>query len=219
MNNFHRLTWDFSEQQTTVDYLNVTILIHKGNINFNLFEKQLNLYLYIPPLSAQPPRVLTGMVMDNCHRIYTLVSDADDRGKHLTNFFNRLTRRGYQQGTLLLLFARAALRAHSGISQTKIHCDKEAGPTFYHVQYHPDAPTSSTLQRHWKNEFSKPCFKKPFSKIRNLKGIKTGISRMIVAYNRPPNLGNILSCKNLSKASPNHLAVLLHQEFIRFTRY
>ena len=91
MNNFHGLTWEFSEQQTTADYLDVTILIHKGNIKFNLFQKQLNLYLYIPPLSAHPPGVLTSMLMGNCHRIYTLVSDVNDRSKNLTNFFNCLT--------------------------------------------------------------------------------------------------------------------------------
>ena len=219
MNNFHGLTWEFSERQTTVDYLDVTVSIYEGKIHFDLFEKALNLYLYIPPLSAHPPGVLTGMVMGNCHRIYSLVSNTDDQRRHLTNFFNRLIRRGYNRGTLLPLFQRAALRARTGISQTKVHRHKEAGPTFYHLQYHPNDPTSSTLQHHWKNEFSEPIYEKPFADIRNRKGVKTGITRMIVAYSRPPNLGNILSRKNLSKAPPEHLAVSLHQEVRRSAGY
>ena len=87
MNNYHGLTWEFSKRTDKVDYLNVTISINNNKITFDLYKKSLNLYLYIPPLSAHPPGVLSGLVLGNCHRIYTLVSKPKDQRRHLTNFF------------------------------------------------------------------------------------------------------------------------------------
>ena len=92
MNNYHGITWEFSDRLNKVDYLDVTISINNGKITLDLFEKALNLCLYIPPLSAHPPGVLAGLVMGNCHRIYTLVSKLEARRSHLTNFFQRLLR-------------------------------------------------------------------------------------------------------------------------------
>ena len=50
-----------------------TLTIVNGKIVTGLYEKALNLYLYIPPHSAHPPGVLTGLVLGNAHRIYTLL--------------------------------------------------------------------------------------------------------------------------------------------------
>ena len=49
MNAFPGLTWDFSEQSKTVDFMDMTITIKNSNmIEATLFEKRLNLHLYIP---------------------------------------------------------------------------------------------------------------------------------------------------------------------------
>ena len=79
MNNFHGLIWEFSKHTDRVNYLDVTMELSDGQIKFALFEKNLNLYLYIPPLSAHPPSVLAGLVLGNCHHIYTLVSEKADQ--------------------------------------------------------------------------------------------------------------------------------------------
>ena len=51
MNKFPGLTWEFSEPSTSVDFMDMTITINKSNkIETTLFEKRLNLHLYIPPL-------------------------------------------------------------------------------------------------------------------------------------------------------------------------
>ena len=212
MNNYHGLTWEFSERTDKVDYLDVTISINNGKTTFDLYEKSLNLYLYIPPLSAHPPGVLSGLVLGNCHRIYTLVSKPEDQRRHLTNFFRRLLRRGYQRSTLLPLFQRASSNAHNPRPSTITNIITEASPAFFHTQYHPDAPKSSVIQHHWKTQFASPPFERPFSEVKNLKGVKTGIKRLIIAYSRPSNLCNILSRKDMLKTSPHHLAVSLHQE-------
>ena len=66
-----RLRWDFSLQQTTIDFLDLTIMISVGNpIDTRLYEKALNLYLYLPPASAHPPGVLKGLIYGGCCRIH-----------------------------------------------------------------------------------------------------------------------------------------------------
>ena len=63
MNSFPGLTWEFSERSKTVDFMDMTITINNSNmIDTTLFEKRLNLHLYIPPHSAHPPGLLPGIV-------------------------------------------------------------------------------------------------------------------------------------------------------------
>ena len=63
MNSFPGLTWEFSERAKTVDFMDMTISINDSNkIETTLFEKRLNLHLYIPPHSAHPPGLLPGIV-------------------------------------------------------------------------------------------------------------------------------------------------------------
>ena len=55
MNTFPELTWEFSERSNTVDFMDMTITINNSNkIETTLFEKKMNLHLYIPPHSAHP---------------------------------------------------------------------------------------------------------------------------------------------------------------------
>ena len=56
MNNFFGLTWDFIGPSDTVDYMDLTISVRGTRIHTTLFEKKLNLYLYIPPPFGSPAR-------------------------------------------------------------------------------------------------------------------------------------------------------------------
>ena len=55
MNNYPGQTWEFNTPTNKVDFMDLTISITNGNISTSLFEKPLNLHLYIPPHSAHPP--------------------------------------------------------------------------------------------------------------------------------------------------------------------
>ena len=65
--------WKFCCQ--SLDYLDIVISICDTRLHTTLFEKDLNLYLHIPLHLAHPSGVLTGLILGNCHRIYTLCSD------------------------------------------------------------------------------------------------------------------------------------------------
>ena len=54
MNNYPGLTWEFNPPSDTVDFMDLTITIKNGKISTSLFEKPLNLHLYIPPTLPTP---------------------------------------------------------------------------------------------------------------------------------------------------------------------
>ena len=66
MNTFPGLTWEFSEPSKTVNFMDMTVTINKLNkIETTMFEKRLNLHLYIPPPHyAHPPGLLLGTVFE-----------------------------------------------------------------------------------------------------------------------------------------------------------
>ena len=80
MNSFPGLTWEFSERSKMVDFMDMTITINNSNmIDTTLFEKRLNLHLYIPPHSAHPPGLLPGIVYSTLFCIFTLCSCETDK--------------------------------------------------------------------------------------------------------------------------------------------
>ena len=86
INNYPGLTWDFNTPTNKVDFMDLTISITNGNISTSLFEKPLNLHLYIPPHSAHQPRLLPGIVHSTLFRIFTTCLDHNDRILHTQDF-------------------------------------------------------------------------------------------------------------------------------------
>ena len=55
MQDYYGLEWILEERSKKVLYMDMTILIHKDRIITSLYEKTMNLYLYILPHAAHPP--------------------------------------------------------------------------------------------------------------------------------------------------------------------
>ena len=171
--------------------------------------------LYITPLSAHPPGVITGLVVGNSYRIFTLVTKAVDRKGHFHNFYNRLLHRGYQPATIKPVFQRAVVQQQTRLIAQQNSPQPSLPPTnthlelvYYHVQYHLQDPPSRDIQLLWRDKFSEPKYEKKFKDIVNKSGKKTNLSCFIVAYSHPPNLGNILSSKNLADHPGNPLFII-----------
>ena len=154
------LKWEVSERQRSVNFMDLTITMHQNHISTTLFEKALNPYLYIPPHSAHPPGVLTGLVYGNVHRIYTLCSDPTEQKGLLTQFYQRLITRGYKPSMIAPLFANAIQRFdinsplhHTKIAKTKLSF---ADTIFLHLPFHPGNPPSSEFQQLYKTTMLTP---------------------------------------------------------------
>ena len=207
IDNYHGLKWIFSPRCKKVDFLDISISIKPDNLIYTtLYEKSLNLYLYIPPHSAYPPGVLTGLVIGNCHRIYTFSSDEADQTENLRHFLCHLRARRYTFHTLIPLFHRAKKLALNP-PVYKALCDEvEDNKTriFFHLEYHPDSPRLTEIQSIWKNTVMQPPSAEHLSLVRNMTDQEVEIQQTTVAYSRPRNLGNLISPRNLhaSKGLP-----------------
>ena len=198
MNNFPGLTWEFEDPCDKVNFMDLTISIHNGHISTSLFEKPLNLHLYIPPHSAHPPGLLPGIVHSTLFRIFTLCSDQNDRILRTRVFFKRLQARGYKSDQIKSLFYKAITRAeqYSGPVNTTNNDDTSV---ILHLPFHPNDPPSYKIQQAWRETIASPRYHMPLPHMRNPKTKeKCNIERMIIAYRRPMNLGNLLSHRNLN---------------------
>ena len=203
MNSNTGLTWEFSPLTDRVDFLDLTITLKEGIITTTLYEKPLNLHLYIPPHSAHAPGLLPGIIYGTLFRIHTLCTDADDKDQRTRTFYYRLKARGYQADKLGPLFQKAIERAKVYTGPAPV-ADDAARPVFFHLQYHPQDPPPRLIQKAWRENVLEPKHKQELWNLRNPKTkAPCNVRRMIIAYKRPMNLGNLLSHRDLN-AHPNH---------------
>ena len=204
----YKLEWEFSELTDRVDFMDLTVSITPHNrIITTLFEKPTNLHLYIPSHSCHPPGLLSGIIYGTLFRIYTLCTEEEDKTNRTRQFLHRLQMRGYQRDTILPLFREAITRAKS-------YTGPQPGPNrkdtsnfqLLHIEYHPKHPPSKELQKGWHQYVANPPRLMPLQHCQIPhssgptngpgRGKRTvGIDRMVVAYSRPPNLGNLLSSR------------------------
>lgn len=209
LNSYHGMQWEISQRAATVNYMDLTITLQHGHIHTSLHEKALNLYLYIPPHSAHPPGVLTGIVLGSLHRFHTLCSDSNDIKILYQKLYDRLIRRGYRPETLLPLFHRgqqAVLRRlNTPTPDTTDDLERERkaillpNRVFYHLQFHPGNPPSSDIQHIWKKTILEPRWKRRLTILKTPEGDRIQVDQLTIAYSRPPNLGNLLSYRNLEQ--------------------
>ena len=198
MNNYPGLTWEFNKPTNKVDFMDLTISITNGNISTSLYEKPLNLHLYIPPHSAHPPGLLPGIVHSTLFRIFTLCSDPHDRILRTKVFFKRLQARGYKSDQIKPLFNKAIARAQRYSGPTN-RATNDNNTVILHLPFHPNDPPSHQIQQAWRDTIASPRYHMPLPQMRNPKSRgKCNIDRMIIAYRRPMNLGNLLSHRNLN---------------------
>jgi hypothetical protein len=127
------------------------------------------------------------------YRIHRLCTDPDDIKKKVKQLYNRLRVRGYKPSDLKPLFQRAAEKA----LQHNIPSTPQATPDepviFFHVQYHPNGPSSRDIQQTWRDTISEPPQCRTLASYATHNGPPIELRRMIVCYNRAKNLGNLLS--------------------------
>lgn len=215
MNDWPGLIWDCTPLSTSVDFLDMTISFKNDKLVTTLFEKELNLYLYLPPSSAHAPGVITGLVFGNIRRIYLLCSAQQDRENKVHLFYQRLIARGWSRQTLRPLFIRAISNAitllqrrsnttvqpaNASLNRDSLSTDEEDNRILFHLRYNPLDKPSKLLQHCWSHCFLNPLDDIPINeKVVSVRGrIKRfNFGRLLICHHRQPNLGNLLSYRRL----------------------
>ena len=185
--------------------MDLTISIKDGKISSTLYEKLLALHLYIPPHSCHPPGMISGLIMGGVLRMYRLCSEPEDIEAKLRQFLHRILDRGYQLADVSPIFEKAVRNAKKVIlqgpefrkqlKQAKQNSDRRR--VFLHLPYHCNDPTSQKIQKAWSRIVQSPSGKPELSHITQKDGALIPIHRLVVAYSRAPNIGNLLSYRKI----------------------
>ena len=201
------LSWTFSPRAQHAVFMDMNIRINEGRIETSLYTKPLALHLYIPPHSCHPSGSSSGLIFGNILRIYQLSSRQADVQSELCNFYSRLLDRGYKEELILPLFSKGIKNAQNYLSYSpeyreKLKQEKLASSSrkiFLHLPYHPQDPSSSTLQHLWRQHIYRPIDASPLDCCTNREGHLIPINQMVVAYSTSLNLGNLLSYRKICK--------------------
>jgi len=178
LNNWSTLQWEVVEPTTTTHFLDLNITIQDSSLKFSTYQKPLNLYLYIPPLSAHPYSWFKGLIKGGLHRYWRQNSPSDFQAL-TTKFLERLMARGHSLENLHPIFIQAATTLDSIIIPLS---PADSGNTlFIPWTHHPSGLQRSDIHRIY-NQTLQPC------DIQD---------RMVVTLSRPKN-----SCNILTKAAP-----------------
>ena len=124
-------------------------------------------------------------------------------------FFTHLLDRGYTFSQLAPLFlaaetqgklrvkARRTQLENPQTDQPRTPGNSSIQQTFFHSQYHPSNPPSREIQRLWRTHILSPPGRPHLNQLRNHEGYPITINKLVVAFSRAPNLGNLLSCRKL----------------------
>lgn len=212
------LSWEFSHRSQTVTFMDLNITITDGKLSTSLYAKPMALHLYIPPSSCHTPGLTIGLIHGHFYRLFMLCSQEKDIELEIYEFFNRLLDRGYSLPTLIPIFLNAEQKARKRRAQqlllqnnllTHPHDTRDTATTvrsttrqnnesvFLHLRYHPSNPKSHMIQDLWRRYVLTPPGETPLFQLKNRAGYPINIHRLIVAYSRAPNLGNLLSCRKI----------------------
>jgi hypothetical protein len=195
---FGKLTWEVQEPTDKVNFLDLWISFPNGRLQTSIYEKPMNLYLYLPPKSAHSPGVLQGTVIGTIYRYWRLISERKEFQSQCEKFFHRLIARGYSPDKLRNLFATALNRIPTIATQNKNLNDNNESlerlldnlrrQCYIHLTYHPLDPPRRYIQQLARDCLLHPKGEPTLHDLRNNNNIPIGIDRLIVAYHRAPNI-------------------------------
>jgi hypothetical protein len=174
LNSWGSLEWTIEGPSRRTNFLDLDISIKGNVITTSTFQKAMNLYMYIPPLSAHPPSCFKGLIAGELRRYY-LQNNTEDFKEILTKFIGRLLDRGHNIEDISPLLLQAA----NNLDRQPINRATDTGQStlYIHWTHHPKGPQRRDI-RHIYNDTLKDIL--PFD-------------RMQIALSRPKNLRDILT--------------------------
>jgi len=192
LNNWGRLHWKIEEPTRNTVFLDLEITIQNNTIITKTYQKDMNLYLYIPPLSAHPPSCFKGLITGEVRR-YWIQNNPEDFQALLVKFIERLTARGHQLKDISSLLQGAATSTDSHNYTNKNSASDSI--LFIHRTYHP----------HWLQR-------------KNIRQLYQSIlephldfDKMIVAVSRPTNLRDRLTKAALRAPEDLDVALMIQE--------
>jgi len=191
LNQFGTLKRNIEELTKHTNFLDLQISIKDNKIHTKTFQKDMNLYTYIPPLSAHPNSCFKGLITGEILRYWCQNSNKKDFINITSLFIQRLVNQGHQINDIVktLMSAAASIdNAATGTYNRSLSNQERSNndnTLYIHWRYHPHDVSKHTIR----NVYNA-----------TLKGTD-GFSQMRIALSRHKNLREIL-CR--SQLDPNN---------------
>ena len=200
-----RAEWETSELSTSVDFLDLTISIGSDRrIQFQTYQKPMNLYLYIPYGSAHAPGVLRSLIFGNLRKYLLQNSKKEDYQAITLLFYDRIVARGHDPAMVKDMFLDAAKRLDdiaAGKIRPKAKVDRNQ-QLFFHTEYHPSISRQAIRQ----------AYESATNNFADVDGID--IRQFTVALSRPQNLRDLLISSRLHEAPGREVSTHLPSQSI-----
>jgi hypothetical protein len=184
--------------------MDLVISIKDSRLVTWVYEKDLDLYLYLPPKSLHSKGVSTGLVFGQVllyRHLSTYQSNADKKIKLMsfnnvswleatpkTNCFFSSNGRKKIPPTTWLGWKLTISTAERCRRRKQSHVSASTSLT---------TQMSSRIQQLWRNNVARRVGETPLPKCVNYMNEEVGFEKLVVAYHRPTNLGNLFSIRNI----------------------
>ena len=163
LNEYCKLKWETNPLSHQVDFLDLTIWIDEDTrcLQYTTYQKEMNLFLYIPKHSAHPPGVTKSLVYGLLKTYHRQNKKKCDFKHYVKLLFNQLVQRGHNRETLHPLFLETATaiderkKKMQTIVNNKIKKkDKDElnnEQLFFHQPFHPRGISRRFIQETYKS--------------------------------------------------------------------
>ena len=199
INQFGNLKWNIENLSKSTTFLDLKLSIQQGLLITSTYQKPMNLYLYIPPMSAHPPSCFKGFITGEVLRYWRQNTNINDFMSILSSFIQRLLQRGHNLDTLIPALQTTAALIDNRNTTTLINNndmkEHDDATLYIHWQYHPNDIKKSTIRAIYNQ---------------TLQGIDN-FHTMKIAMSRPKNLRDYLCHTRLPDMSDKNISNLLHE--------
>jgi len=177
LNGWGKLQWIIEEPSSQTVFLDLDITLKNSKILTKTVQKNMNLYLYIPPTSAHPPSCLKGLITGEM-RQYWLQNNYNDFQNILSKFIERLIDRGHKLEDLIPVFQQASytLSKTEQSNSTSVNANTDSNTLYIHWTYHPMGIKKRTIRQLYNETLANHL----------------NYDKSIIAVSRPTNLRDIL---------------------------
>jgi hypothetical protein len=180
IDNFGILTWDIKQQRRSqsVNFLDLTLTIEGSRVISRTFQKDLNLYLYLPPYSAHPPGVLKGTLFGLIRRYYAQNTYREDYVRMVRLLYHRFIQRGWKKEQIAPLIQEICTTLERPNTRLNPPPERQTNEKllFIHLAYHPDDIPRKRIRALYDTYLAKTLKR------------RIGITRPVIAYSRLSNI-------------------------------
>ena len=206
VNNFGILEWEFEEPSQKVNFLDLTISIENDSfITTKTFQKAMNLYQYLSPMSNHPPGMMKCI-------IYSLLKTYKNQNTYLEDYldvvvklFNRHAARGRNKAVL----KRMILENNDKLErQTLLPAYRTTLPTNSALENTLERPNRLFIHMEYsRNDMPKKAVRSIVDATLSNTLEDLQISQTTVAYSRPKNIKDLFSKAKLHQAKGKEISV------------